>query len=143
MGQINLYRVLLGGIVAGLVIVVGELILNGIILADQFAAHREDIGLGEPTATDLAVGAVVTLAYGIVLVWIYAAIRPRFGPGIKTALIAALTFWSIAYLLFLTSIWVNGFVSAEFAAVSILWGLFEAPIAALAGARLYRDRPAP
>ncbi len=142
-GRINLMRVLLGGLVAGLVIVVGEFILNGVILGDQFAAHRESIGLGEPTAVELAVGAVITIAYGVVLIWIYAAIRPRFGPGVKTALIAALTFWAIAYLLFLTSIWANGFVSVEFAVASIIWGLFEAPVAALIGGWLYREIESP
>lgn len=124
----------------GLIIVIGEFLLNGIVLGEQFSAHRTTLGLGDPTAAELAVGAVLTLSYGIVLMWIYAAIRPRFGPGPRTALVAALTFWAIAYVLFLLSIWANGFVTFEYAMVSIAWGFFEAPIAALAGAALYRDR---
>ncbi len=141
--RINLMRVLLGGLVAGLVIVAGEYVLNAIILGDEFAAQRAKCGLGAPTAGQLAVGAVITIVYGIILMWIYAAIRPRFGPGPKTALIAGLTFWSIAYLLFLASLWANGLATAYFASVSIVWGLFEAPIAAIAGGWLYHEAESP
>lgn len=140
MKSINIQRVLLGGVVAGLIIVVGEYILNGVVLGAQFIAQREKFGLDDPTAGELAVGAIISLLYGIVLIWIYAAIRPRFGPGPKTALIAALTLWAVAYLLFLATLWANSLVSSEFAIVSIIWGLIEAPIAALAGARLYREK---
>jgi hypothetical protein len=139
MGRIDASRVLLGGLVAGLVIVVGEYILNGIILSGEFTSQRERCGLGDPTAGELTVGAIITVLYGVILIWIYAAIRPRFGPGPRTALIAAATFWAIAYLLFLTSLWANSVVSMKFAVVSILWGVLEAPIAALIGSRVYRE----
>jgi hypothetical protein len=139
MGRIDGSRVLLGGLVAGLVIVVGEYILNGIILFSEFTSQRQRFGLGEPTAGELTVGAIITVLYGVILVWIYAAIRPRFGPGPRTALIAAATFWAIAYVLFLASLWASSLVSMKFAVVSILWGVLEAPIAALIGARVYRE----
>ncbi len=142
-GRINLLRVLSGGFVAGLIIVAGEYVLNAIILGAEFAAQRERCGFGAVTAGQLAVGAVITIVYGVILIWIYAAIRPRFGPGPKTAVIAGLTFWSIAYLLFLASLWANGLVTAYFAVVSIVWGLFEAPIAAIVGGRLYREVESP
>ncbi|MDJ0709539.1 MAG: hypothetical protein QNJ14_04065 [Woeseiaceae bacterium] len=142
-GRINPLRVLVGGLVAGLIIVAGEYILNVIILGTELAAWRERCGLGALTAGQLAAGLVITIVYGVLLIWIYAAIRPRFGPGPKTAVIAGLTFWSIAYLLFLASLWASGFVTAHFATVSIAWGLFEAPIAALAGGWLYHEVESP
>ena len=142
-GRINLMRVLLGGLVAGVVIVAGEYVLNAVVLGAEFAAQRAKCGLGVPTAGQLAVGVVITIVYGIILIWVYAAIRPRFGPGTKTAVIAGLTFWSVAYLLFLASLWANGLATAHFATVSIVWGLFEAPIAAIAGGWLYREAELP
>lgn len=117
--------------------------MNAIFLGAEFAAQREKFGLGAPTAGQLVVGAIITVAYGIILIWIYAAIRPRFGPGPRTAVIAGLTFWSIAYLLFLASLWANGLVTIGFAVVSIIWGVFEAPIAALVGAWLYHEGESP
>ena len=92
MGHINVLRVLVGGLIAGLIIIAGDYILNAIILGAEFAAQREKFGLGAPTAGQLAVGAINTVVYGIVMIWIYAAIRPRFGPGPRTAVIARLTF---------------------------------------------------
>lgn len=140
MGRIDVGRVLLGGLIAGLVIVVGEYALNGIVLFSELASQRERFGLGDPTAGELAVGAIITVLYGVVLIWIYAAIRPRFGPGPRTALIAAATFWVIAYVLFLTSLWASSLVTMKFAVVSILWGVLEAPIAALIGSRVYSEK---
>jgi len=80
-GRINPLRVLVGGFLAGLIIVAGEYVLNAIVLGAEFAAQREKLGLGAPTPGELAVGATITIVYGVVLIWIYAAIRPRFGPG--------------------------------------------------------------
>lgn len=142
MGKINYTRVLLGGLLAGLVINVGEYILNVIVLADQFAAFREQFGLGALGAGEMAAAVIITFLYGIVLIWIYAAIRPRFGAGPKTAIIAGLVLWVIAYVLFTGSLWAGGVLSASITVTSIVWGIFEAPIAALAGAWLYREEAA-
>lgn len=143
MAQINFARLILGGIVAGLIIIAGELVLNGLVLADQWDTLRQQHSIEAPNAARFTVGAVLTLSYGLILMWIYVAIRPRFGAGPSTAIIAGLTFWAIAYVLFLLSVWANGFVTLYVAGVSIAWGLVEAPLAALGGAALYREaRPA-
>ncbi len=139
MNGINVNRVFLGGAVAGFVIIFGEYVLNGLILSEQWTALRARHLIVEPSTAQYVAGAILTLSYGVVLIWIYAAIRPRFGPGPKTAIIAAMTFWFIAYALFLMSVWANGFVTFSVAATSIAWGLFEAPIAALTGAWVYRE----
>jgi hypothetical protein len=139
MAKINLLRLLIGGLVAGLVINVGEFILNGVILASALDAFRAELGLVAPSALQLAAGSIITFAYGIVLIWIYVSIRPRFGAGPRTAVIAGLTFWIIAYVLFTTSILASGLFTPQLTLFSILWGVFEAPIAALTGAYLYRE----
>jgi hypothetical protein len=89
-------------------------------------------------------GVVITFLYGIALIWIYAAIRPRFGPGPRTAIAAGLVLWVLAYVLFASTLWAFGMFTARIAIVTSVWGLFEAPIAALAGAWLYveHDRTA-
>ena len=43
MAQINLVRVLLGGLVAGAVLNLGEFLLNGLILSEQWDAAMEDL----------------------------------------------------------------------------------------------------
>lgn len=139
MGNINLSRVVIGGLFAGLVINIGEYILNGIVIATQWVALREHFGLGSLSHGQMAAAVTITFAYGIVLIWIYAAIRPRFGPGPRTAIIAGLTLWVIAYVLFTASLLASGMLSTGLTLATILWGVFEAPIAAVAGAWLYRE----
>ena len=139
MGSINLVRVLIGGLVAGLIINIGEIILNAMILGSDWTALRDQLGLGALTTESMTAGVFITFIYGLVLVWIYAAIRPRFGPGLKTALIAATVFWILAYLLFTASLLAGGMMSMKLMIVTSLWGVIEAPIAAIAGAWLYRE----
>lgn len=85
MGKINLQRVVLGGRRAGLVLNVVDYLLYGVLLADDFNAAMQNLGLG-PMGSSLIVRFVVLdFLYGIALIYLYAAIRPRFGPGPKTA----------------------------------------------------------
>ena len=88
MGRINVGRVLLGGLLAGLVINISETILN-VVVAGQ--AMEDGTGARNlPPVGGSAIGGfvVITFLVGIVTVWLYAAIRPRFGPGPGTAVIA-------------------------------------------------------
>ena len=139
MGSINLTRVLLGGLLAGFVLSVGEYVLNEIVLGAQWDALQADLNIGEATLWQAVAFIVMTLAVGIVLIWIYAAIRPRFGAGWKTAVIAGLTMWSIAWLLISLSLFAAGMFPAGMTVTSIVWGFFEVPVAAVAGAWIYRE----
>jgi len=139
MGSINVTRMLLGGLLAGLVLNIGEYVLNELILAAQWSAFMAESGMAEFSTGQLASFAIITFLFGIVLIWIYAAIRPRFGPGPKTAVIAGLTMWAIAWLLFGATLFAAGIYPMRLTVTTIVWGLFEAPIAAVAGAWLYRE----
>jgi hypothetical protein len=96
--KINFGRVLLGGLVAGLILNIGEFLLNDMVLGTQmkafFLAHKFD----EPGGIFLPVALGMTFVLGIVIVWLYALIRPRLGAGPKTAIIAALIAWFGIYL---------------------------------------------
>jgi hypothetical protein len=139
MGGINVTRMILGGLLAGLVLNIGEYVLNGLILAEQLSAFMAESGMGEFGAGQMASFVILTFLLGIVLIWIYAAIRPRFGPGPKTAVIAGLTMWAIGWLLVGASFIAGGMFPTGLTVAGIVWGLFEVPIAALAGAWLYRE----
>ena len=139
MGSINVARMLLGGLLAGLVLNIGEYVLNELVLAAQWSAFMAETGLAEFGTGQLVSFTIITFLFGIVLIWIYAAIRPRFGPGPKTAVIAGLAMWAIAWLLFSATLFVAGIYPMGLTVTTIAWGLFEAPIAAVAGAWLYRE----
>ena len=142
MGNINVTRVLMGGLLAGLVIIFGEYILGWLILGGQWAEVLAEAGAAEFGGGQIASLAIVALLYGIALIWIYAAIRPRFGPGPKTAVVAGLTMWVVAWLLVSAYVSVIGVYPAGLMIAATVWGLFELPIAAVAGAWLYQESDA-
>jgi len=86
MERINLGRVVLGGIVAGIVANILGYLVDGVILAPQWTAALKVLGKGDFTTNQIIAFNVIGLAYGIFAVWLYAAIRPRYGAGPKTAL---------------------------------------------------------
>lgn len=139
MGHVNVARVLLGGVVSGVVLAVGESLLNQIILADAWGALQGAQELTRPGMWQSATLLGTLMLYGVVLIWIYAGFRARFGPGPKTAVIAGLTMWTLLWLLLSMSLLASGMISATIAVVSIIWGIFEVPIAAVVGAWLYRE----
>ena len=142
MGNISIKRMLLGGLLAGLVICLGEYIVGWLILGEQWAEVLAEAGTGELGAIQIASLAIIALLYGIALIWIYAAIRPRFGPGPKTAIIAGLTMWVVAYFLVCAYVIVIGAYPAGLLIAAAVWGLFELPIAAAAGAWFYQESDA-
>ncbi|MGI9302902.1 MAG: hypothetical protein ACR2RB_09365 [Gammaproteobacteria bacterium] len=139
MAKINIKRVFLGGLLAGLVLNIGEGILNELILGEKWSAALAESGMAEFTAVQMVSFTIITFLLGMVLIWLYAAIRPRFGPGWKTAVIAGLAMWLIAWLLVGASFITAGMYPMGLMVASIIWGLFEVPIAAAAGAWLYQE----
>jgi hypothetical protein len=139
MTQMNIGRVIAGGLLAGLVVNVGETILNMVVIADDMQSALEARNL--PQMTGAGIGTFVAMAFGlgILMVWLYAAIRPRFGPGVRTAIIAALAIWLLVYVWGGLGDTVMGFMPTGTAVVAMLWGLGESIVATVAGAAVYRE----
>ena len=138
MGNINMGRVILGGLVAGLVLNIGEFLLNGMVLADQMKTFMTQHNFTEPK-NFIAIAVALTFVLGIVIVLGYACIRPRLGPGVKTAIIAGLFAWFGIY--FYSGI-INGVlfgIPMNTMIMVIVWGLVEFCLGAIAGAWLYKE----
>lgn len=102
MGKINLGRVFLCGILTGGVLYLLQLLVFLFVLrGSDFAAAVE--AAGRPRFPALPF--ILRLGVGIWTIWLYAAIRPRYGPGPKTATVAGFALWVIAILVDL--IWVS------------------------------------
>ena len=139
MNKINLGRVLLGGLVAGLVLNVGEWLLNGKVLATEMGEFFKRCGFPQPGNKFLVIAVVITFVLGIVLVLGYAAIRPRFGPGPKTAIIAGLFAW-FGVVVYQNVIGAGlGMEPTNLVAIVVGWELVEYLLAALVGAWLYKE----
>jgi hypothetical protein len=139
MRKINIGRVLLGGLLAGLIVNVGETILNVAVAGDAMEAALAARNL--PPVGGPAIGGFVFLTFlvGLITVWLYAAMRPRFGPGPGTAVFAALVVWFTAYLHQSAAMVLMGIIPAGVAVLGVVWGLVEIVVASIAGAWVYAE----
>lgn len=139
MAAINMTRAILGGLLAGLIINISETLLNAVVLARQVEEAVARMNL--PPVGGSAIGVFVVMGFllGIATVWLYAAIRSRYGPGPKTALCAGAAVWAFAYLYPAIGMSVMGMFPAGLTAVSLAWGLGELLIAAAAGGWVYKE----
>ena len=136
MGTINYRRVLLGGLLAGLVINVGETVLNMVLLAQVAEAAMQNMaGWAMPYFVLLA------FVWGIGLTLLYALIRPRTGGGPGTAIAVGVGFWIFALALpsFTAAAMGSPVGSGSASVIGLAWGLAEVCVAALAGAWVYRE----
>ncbi|MFL5550358.1 MAG: hypothetical protein ACJ77Q_07715, partial [Gemmatimonadaceae bacterium] len=74
----------------------------------------------------------------LALIWTYAAVRPRFGPGLRTASFVALLFWLLA-LIFTAGFRQMGMMSPGLWWMFAFVGLVNFLLAAWAGARIYSE----
>ena len=108
MSSINTGRVVIGGLLAGVVMNACDMLWNLVVLKDDMVAMSQRLGMDPAAATSFSAAVpwiVVDFIIGLALVWNYAGFRPRFGPGPKTALLAAVAPWLV------TSAVVFGFTS--------------------------------
>ena len=140
MGKINLGRVLIGGVIAGIVYDILGYLVDGVLLAHRWADGMKALGHAEFTSNQIIEFNVLGLVFGIVLIWIYAAIRPCFGAGVKTAICAGLAVWVIGVLLpNLGFMWIPGLFSRHLTVFTTAGGLVEVVIATIAGAAPYKE----
>jgi hypothetical protein len=121
---------------------IGEAGLHAGVLGDDTAQLYKTLNVPLPNpAANVPILIGVAFLMGFLAIWLYAAIRPRFGPGPKTAAIAGLMVWALSHLwsgVYLANGYA-GIFSAKLAWIPVVWGLFEAIIATLAGAALYKE----
>jgi len=140
--RINIGRVILGGIVSAIVLFIASGIINGAVLGSAWQEWLRAMGSlnhapAEPVG--LAIWAVVSLVFGFTGIWIYAGIRPRFGAGPKTALLAGLLLWLAGWLAPALGQLALGAIPPYVTVVGCLGGLGGCLLAVLAGAAVYKE----
>jgi hypothetical protein len=144
MGKINMSRVLLGGLVAGVVINAIEGLVNGVLFeADWVAALG---ALQKPAAfsvKQIVFFNVAGFAFGMLMMLAYAAMRPRLGAGANTAMCAGALVWMLGVAI------PNSFnaITHIFPLALMLKltaiALVEMLLAGVAGAYFYKEEAAP
>lgn len=137
MGRINWGRVILGGVVAGLIIAAADWLAQTTV-ASGFAQRSAALGL-RVEALAITIFIVFAFLQGIIAVWLYAAIRPRYGPGPKTAVVAGFALWILLGLMgWAYPTGMDLVTRTEYVQLAA-WTLVEYVVATLVGAWLYRE----
>jgi hypothetical protein len=96
---LNTGKVVAGGLAAGVILNVVDYITYTMVLVDKVKADADAFHPGMSASmmsgNAITVYIITDFIFGLLLVWTYAAIRPRFGPGPRTAMITAFLFWII------------------------------------------------
>jgi hypothetical protein len=139
---INTQKVLIGGFAAGVVMNVIDYVTNMFILGARMKAETEAFkpGLADQMnkGSTIVTYIIMDFILGFALIWTYAAIRPRFGPGLKTAIYAALLFWVLA------GVFYSGYLHMGMTSAGLWWslaiiGLVNFVLSAWVGAKLYSE----
>lgn len=141
MQRINTGRVLLGGLLAGVVANALDFVWYQFLMVEDMQILTQRLNL-DPMVVN-GTGMVVTwmvidFLFGLLLVWTYAAFRPRCGPGPSTAVYAALVPFVAVELTLYGYTAMGVFVLSTFVKGSIFF-LITMVAAALAGASIYRE----
>ena len=130
-------RILVAGTIAGVILALGETVLNGLILGPDWEDIRFELGLGDlsPAGGVLFFGA--TFLLGIVFAFLYSNLtRGR----IRRFLMAALFLWFTVFLYPLLWLGVLGLFPPRVLVVSGAWGLGESLLVAIAVAWILDER---
>lgn len=139
MGEINIGRVILGGFVAGIVGNILAYVVDGVLLAPRWTFAMQQLGRTEFSANQWIVFSVLGLVGGIVAVWLYAASRPRFGAGPRTAVYAALAAWALSALIPNLTLWSAGILPRGLTVFTTAGAVVEWVAGVLVGAALYQE----
>jgi hypothetical protein len=140
MRRVNVGRVILGGIVAGIVANILAYLVDGVMLASQWADGMRALNRPEFSGGQIVGFNFLGLVYGGFTVWLYAAIRPRYGAGPKTAVTAGLAVWIAGILMPNAALMaVTGLFPTNLTVMTTAGGFVEWVAAALAGAALYQE----
>lgn len=139
MGGINWARVVLGGLVAGLIINVSGFAFAHFVLGPEYI---EAFKAKMPPQSDLSMFVThlgLRFWFGLLAVFVYAGFRPRFGPGPRTAVLAAGTVFLSAGLVMLLSLSDLELLTGRRLWIAASWTLAELVIATLVGSWLYLE----
>ena len=140
MGKINIGRLILGGIVAGIVADILGYLVDSVWLGDKWAVEMSLLGHDSFSANMWIGFDLLGIVVGLVAIWVYAAIRPRFGPGVKTAIYAGVAVWLVGTLVPNTSfMYVAHLFTRHLTLYTMLGGLVEVVVGTIVGAWLYKE----
>jgi hypothetical protein len=142
MNRIRLNRLFIAGLVTLLAFIVIELVWEGLIgrllLSEPLEALASYPEISTWTLRHHAINILIALGNCLMLIWLYASLRPMFGVGTRAALIASafMFVFVFAFELNYTNLGVLPLRLAILDAVNLI---VELPLALIAGAHVYES----
>lgn len=127
------WQLIVGGLAAGGLIVVGEAILNLLLLGEEWALLFASLGLTQPTLPVAVQGVAKLLMLGVFAVWLAGHLRYSFHFPYQSGLVAGLIVWVLVWAWVQWGMVLAGYVPLRIAVTTIAWGLWELPLAVGAG----------
>jgi hypothetical protein len=138
MSGINARRILIGGLVAGAIIVAFEA-ASQMLLGAAWAAQFGRLGLASPGETAMFTMLPGMFAVGVLAMWLYALATARLGAKLETACIVGLIVWALACFIPNLMMASLGILSPRLFWMSSLVAVVQMPVAVCIGSRLYKD----
>ncbi len=143
MGKINWGRVLLSGLLSGaiwfsLLLLILAFVGREFTMAVVAVARESGARPFATSPAGMQLLALLNFAGAVWAMWLYAAIRPRYGPGPKTAAIAGFALWIIGALV--DTIWgAFGLLPPGVLVAPVAASLPAIIVAVIVGARVYKE----
>jgi hypothetical protein len=138
----NVRRVILGGLAAGVVANLIGFFGFGLLLGPRMRAEAIAVAPALQSRSmggyALATNIIAQFVTGLLLVWLYAALLPRFGAGLRTAVYAALVVGLCSAMFHIDWLLV-GMMSARTYGLGTGLALLQVLISAAVGGRLYNE----
>ena len=136
----NRKRIVVGGIAAGLVVLVVDALASTLFLMERYRSlGQAGVYHEKPRLPFYPVWILIALGIGLGLAWLYASVRSRLGPGRRTAALLGLVVGLMIYTpgSVATFAWTHegGFVSL----VRLVAGVIGSVGGALVAAAIYRE----
>ena len=146
MGKINHSRVILGGVVAGIISASLWLFFNIVLLGQQWADTSKSLNPSGRNAAGpvIALGSLYLMYIlgSILTIWMYAAVPPRLGSGIRIALLVSAFVWTFGYVFPNWGWSLSGIFSRRLLLYNTLAGFILIAVGTIAGAALYKEEAA-
>lgn len=142
MESINWQKVIVGGVVAGIVLAVIDTLVGvyvvGPWLTSMPGAMNPVLALAPLGKRQMVGFPLSDILYALAMVWTYAAIRPRCGAGAKTAMGAGFLVWFVAAVAY-GSYYLGRLMSLQASVIMCVVTFLLFQIAANIGCRLYTE----
>jgi hypothetical protein len=138
-GKINWARVFLGAIVCFVASFILQMVWGLVMEKRIMAAISEELRQRMMSPESMAIFVAFSFLVSFVAIWIYAAIRPRYGPGPRTAIVAGVMVWALTGVSATVTHWSLRIMPSNLLAICLVWALIATVLATMAGAWAYRE----